>query len=82
MADKTKAAPAAAAPSGPPAPPIPHWPRVVVWDGQRPLDGRVLAINDDGTCEIEVAGLAPQPITLHGVHRRQGQGSGWEPIAE
>ena len=80
MADKTKApAPADAAPGAPPAPPLPGWPRVVVWDGTRAIDGRVLALNEDGTCEIAVAGVSGPEIVLHGVHRRQGQGSGYEP---
>ena len=75
----TSKAPAPDAPTSPPAPLIPHLPDVAVWEAGRAVPGRVLAVNQDGTLEISVTGLAPHPITLHGVHRRQDQGTGWAP---
>lgn len=69
-----------AAADAPAAPDIPATVRV--WEGAHNGVGRVVGANEDGArldIQVDLHGLGRE-VVLTGVHRRQGNGNGWEPI--
>lgn len=74
---KRKADPVAPAPSDAPA----LGSLVVLWENGSSTAATVAAVDEHGTLTLDTE-LFLRPVRLTGVQRRQGDGNGWEPLAE